>query len=63
MLSSLNTKNRVACYVYEANIISELAMMFENGDVCEDDLNAAKDSLVFSLEAKQYIDTLLNIPE
>ena len=60
MLSPLFTKRPIACYIYEANIISELEMMFEHNGIDEDFLIEAKDFLVFSNEAKQYMDKLLS---
>jgi len=50
----------MACYIYEANIISELAMRFEHNEMDEDFLVEAKDALLFSCEAKQYIDKILS---
>jgi hypothetical protein len=60
MLSPLFTKRPIACYIYEANIISELEMMFEQNGIDENFLIEAKDFLVFSNEAKQYMDKLLS---
>ena len=59
MLPSVYAKRPIACYIYEANLISELEMRLEYHDISEDDLIEAKDFLVFSNEAKQYIDKLL----
>jgi len=60
MLPSLFEKRPIACYVYEANIISELEIRLSHSDISEDLLNEAKDFLVFSNEAKQYIEELLS---
>ena len=60
MLCSLFTKRPIACYIYEANIISELEMRFEYNEIDDVFLIEAKDFLVFSNEAKQYIDKLLS---
>ena len=58
MLSSAFTKHPIACYLYEANIISELEMRFEHGEIDKETLNEARDFLVFSDEAKQYLEKL-----
>jgi HD-like signal output (HDOD) protein len=60
MLCSLFTKRPIACYIYEANIISELEMRFEHHEIDDVPLIEAKDFLVFSNEAKQYMDKLLS---
>lgn len=60
MLPPIFSKRPIACYVYEANIISEFAMRFEHNEIDEGSMNEAKDFLVFSNEAKQYINTLLS---
>ena len=59
MLPSVFTKMPIGCYIYEANIISELEIRFENNELDENFLIEAKDFLVFSNEAKQYIDKLV----
>jgi HD-like signal output (HDOD) protein len=59
MLPSLFKKHPIACYVYEANIISELEMRFEHNKIDDNSLNEAKNFLVFSDEAKHYIDKIL----
>lgn len=58
MLGSAFNKRPIACYLYEANIISELALRFEHAEIDKDILNEAKDFLVFSDEAKQYLEKL-----
>ena len=60
MLSSCFSSNPVGCYIYEANLISELEMRFEQDKVDMLHLSEAKDFLVFSNEAKQYLDRLLS---
>jgi HD-like signal output (HDOD) protein len=60
MLANLFTKRPIACYIYEANILSELEMRFEHHEIDEDFLIEAKDFLLFSNEAKQYLDKLLH---
>ncbi len=60
-LAPLFSKHPIACYIYEANIISELEMRLEYHEIDEDLLIEAKDFLVFSIEAKQYIDKRLII--
>ncbi|MBU2881797.1 HDOD domain-containing protein [Psychrosphaera sp. B3R10] len=59
MLSVLFAKRPIACYVYEANILSELELMFEHNEIDENELLTAKNQLVFSAESHQYIDNLL----
>jgi HD-like signal output (HDOD) protein len=55
MLMSAFPKRAIACYVYEANIISELLMMFEHKDKTEEEINEAVAALLYSEEAKQYV--------
>ena len=55
MLSAAFTKRPMACFVFEANIISELIMMFEHKDKTEEELNEAVTALLHSDEAKQHI--------
>jgi HD-like signal output (HDOD) protein len=59
MLPSLFLKRPVACYIYEANLISELEMRFEKNEIDEVTLIESIDFLVFSDEAKQYINKRL----
>jgi len=59
MLASVFTKRPVACYVYEANIISELVLMFDDKKKTEDEIKEGMTSLLYSDEAKQYIECLL----
>jgi len=60
MLQPLFIKRPVACYVYEANIISELAMRFEHGELEEAQMITAKEHLLYSREAKQHLEQLTN---
>ena len=60
MLRAAFNKRSIGCYIYEANILSELALMFEHGEIDKDAIREASTSLVSSDEAKQYIDKLLN---
>ena len=60
MLSPLFVKRPIACYIYEANILSELEMRFEHNEIDENGLIEAIDLLVFSEEAQQYIKNLLS---
>jgi HD-like signal output (HDOD) protein len=55
MLSAAFTKRPMACFVFEANIISELIMMFEHKDKTEEQLYEAVTELLYSEEAKHYI--------
>lgn len=55
MLESVFPKRAIACYVYEANIISELIMMFDHKDKTEEQIYQAVSTLLYSEEAKQYI--------
>lgn len=56
MLSSIINRQPIACYVYEANLISELALLLEHDEISNETLNEIKSSLVFSDEAKQYLE-------
>jgi len=60
MLSSVFSRRPIACYVYEANIISELALRLEHQALSSEELEEVKSSLVFSDEAKQYLESLFN---
>jgi len=55
MLASAFLKRPIACYVYEANIISELLMMFEHNDKTEEEVDERVTTLLYSEEAKQYM--------
>ena len=59
MLGPVFTKRPIACYVYEANIISQLALRLEYKDIDEDELNEAKNFLLYSEEAKSHIENLI----
>jgi len=59
MLQPMFTKRPIACYLYEANIISELEQRFEHCEIDEDTVNEVRSFLVFSDEARQYLDKLL----
>lgn len=60
ILASTFSEYPIACYIYEANIISELYMMLEYNEISEEHLLEAKNCLIFSNEAKQYIDVHFN---
>lgn len=60
MLPLAFRKRPIACYIYEANILSELELRLENREIDKDTLDEVKSSLVFSDEAKQYLDTLFS---
>jgi len=60
MLGPVFNKRPIACYVYEANIISQLALRLEYKDIDEDEINETRDFLLYSEEAKAHIDKLLN---
>ena len=59
MLSTVFSKRPIACFVYEANIISELMMMLEHKDKTEEEIKEAVTILLYSNEAKQYVERLL----
>ena len=59
MLPTVFTKRPMACFVYEANVISELMMMFEHKDKTEDEIKEAVAMLLYSAEAKQYVEGVL----
>ena len=58
MLAPTFSRHPIACYIYEANLISELTMRFEHNNINEDTLNEAKTRLLFSHEAKHYMNKL-----
>jgi HD-like signal output (HDOD) protein len=60
MLRTAFNKRPIGCYIYEANIISELELMFESGKLDSDCLYEDKFFLVFSDEAKEYLEELFN---
>lgn len=59
MLSAAFKKRPMACFVYEGNIISELIMMLEHDDKTEVEIKEAVAILLYSDEAKQYVERLL----
>jgi len=59
MLASIFPKRPMACFVYEGNIISELMMMLEHNHKTEDQIKEAVEVLLYSDEAKQNINRLL----
>ena len=59
MLSATFSKRPMACYVYEANIISELMMMLEYKNKSQAEVSDTATALLYSDEAKQYIERLL----
>lgn len=59
LLHTAFSKYPIACYVYEANIISELKMMFEAAQHNKQALEDAKVNLVVSDTAKQFIESEL----
>lgn len=59
MLPAAFDKKPIGCYIYEANILSELEIQFEANEIDDVTLHEAKKLLVFSNEAKQYLDNLL----
>ncbi len=59
MLAAVFSKRPIACFVYEANIISELIMMLEHNDKTEGEIKESVEILLYSNEAKQYIERLL----
>jgi HD-like signal output (HDOD) protein len=60
MLSAAFTQRPMACFVFEANIISELIMMFEHKDKNKDEINEAIETLLYSKEAKHYMTSFLD---
>ncbi|MCJ8293659.1 MAG: HDOD domain-containing protein [Colwellia sp.] len=59
MLLAAFSKHPMACYVYEANIISELMMMFEFNNKSQEEVGKTATELLYSVEAKLYIERLL----
>lgn len=59
MLTSLSVKYPVACYVYEANIISELVLIYGAKEMDESQLMQAKQDLIFSKEANNYLESFM----
>jgi HD-like signal output (HDOD) protein len=60
MLSAGFSKRPMACFVFEANIISELIMMFEHKDKTEEEVYEAMDTLLHSEQANQYMTKFLH---
>lgn len=60
MLPRIFRKRTIACYVYEANIISELSMMLEFKSKTEEQISEMAVDLLYSNEAKQKIEMLLS---
>lgn len=56
MLKPQFTTNTLACYVYEANLISELALLLENKQVSNEELEQARQYLIESHEAQQFLE-------
>lgn len=61
MLNVLYPKEPMTCFIYEANILSSLDMLFEHKKIDTQYLNKAKECLVYSEQAKHYIDRLLSV--
>lgn len=61
MLPLAFSKRPLACYIYEANILSELELRLECQDVDTETLDEVRSSLIYSDEAKQYLDKLSEI--
>lgn len=59
MLASAFAKWPIACFVYEGNIISELMMMVEHNEQYEEQVRETVATLLYSDEAKQYVERLL----
>lgn len=60
MLPFIFSKQPIGCYIYEANMISKLELMLEHQEIDNDALSNIKSCLVFSDEAKQYLEKLFN---
>jgi len=60
MLSAAFTQRPMACFVFEANIISELIMMFEHKGKNKDEINEVIETLLHSEEAKHYMTVFLD---
>jgi len=58
-LATVFSKRALACFVYEANIISELAMMLEQSDKPEFEIKDSIVTLLYSEQAKKNIEYLL----
>lgn len=55
MLGPLSAQYPLACYVYEANILSELALMYEAKQLDKNTLKQAEQQLIYSEQAKEYL--------
>lgn len=60
MLAKLSKRQHLACYIYEANIISALEMRYQQNKMTKEQVLQVKDLLMFSSEAKQYLEKMLN---
>ncbi|MCJ8321402.1 MAG: HDOD domain-containing protein [Colwellia sp.] len=60
MLSALFKQQPLACYIYEANLLSEFEIRLEHSTVDESDITEMKNDMIFSNEAKNYLDNLLS---
>lgn len=61
MLASVFVKWPMACFVYEANIISELMLMLEHSHQTEEQIRETALVVLYSEEAKQHIEHLLQV--
>jgi len=59
MLPSLFNQHSLACYIYEANLLSEFEIRLEHSPLDESDITEMKNDLICSDEAKTYLDNLL----
>lgn len=55
LLPALYRKNPLACYIYEAKVISELQMQMTSFSLDDDYINNVNNSLICSPEAKKYL--------
>ncbi|MGB1262578.1 MAG: HDOD domain-containing protein [Cognaticolwellia sp.] len=59
LLPALHNKRPIACYVYEAKILSELAMRLTQENIDDDYINEVATSLIFTDQAKAQLTLML----
>lgn len=60
LLPALYKKNPLACYIYEAKVISELEMRMQAGKLDKTYIDEVSTALIYSPSARQYVHNLFN---
>jgi hypothetical protein len=58
-LPGLFERQPIACYIYEAKIISQLELRIQVNDISQSEIENVSARLIYSKEAKQYLDKLM----